>query len=169
MESSSNVKNNVVIVRQDVDNKIIEGVSVKKMLKIFENINSFQCFSKFTVCNGTVKIVIRPPEQCFETVMEFIDAIELRRALNSVSFLASAGHFMLRIKIKAVIYEKDGEKEVRYTYNNRILTSYNFDVGGSTAMTSEKFLIAKVKKIEKLILIGGEDGCRRDSVFCSSK
>lgn len=161
-------KKDVVICKQYECNST-EPITPKKMLKIYENLNTFQCFSEFVIRDGKVKITIRPPDEAFKTIKEFLEAVELKFALNSISYLSANGKYMCRIKISAVIYEKSalGDKvSAHYTYNIRMLNDFNLECNDG-AMSSEKILIAEVQKIEKLVIIGGTHGANRAVVSCN--
>jgi hypothetical protein len=153
----------LLIVRQDVDNKL-EGLSPKRMLKVYNNLNTFQCFSEFVIRNQKVKITIRPPEQAFICVMEFLDAIELKAALNSVAYL-SCQHAFLRIKITASFHEKSGcQNPTEYKYNIRMNES--FELGSCKGpMNSDTFFNGPVNKIDKLVILGGDEGRFHQTVF----
>ena len=157
-------KRDLIILRQTVDNKKFEGVNPKKMLKVYNNLNTFQCCSEFVIRNQKVKITIRPPEQAFGTIMEFLNAIELREALNSIAYL-SCTHFILRIKITASICESDGKASM-YKYNIRMNESFELGSNASKGtMNSDKFFHAPVHKIEKLVIMGGDEGRYHQIVF----
>ena len=112
------------------DDTKFEVLSSKKMLKIYNNLNTFQCFSEFLIRNNKVKITIRPPELAFTTIMEFLDAIELNDALKRITYL-SCKHFILRIKITASIFEKDSKIATVFKYNIRM--NDDFELGGSAS------------------------------------
>jgi hypothetical protein len=167
MAASVAPKKDLVIVRQDATkNGKVDGLNAKKMLKIYENLNKYQCFSEFIIRDGKMKIVIRPPEDAFVTVKEFLSAVELQYALNSVAYLSISGQYMLRIKITASIYEK-ADVSAQFTYNIRMLNTHDFECDTSKEMASDKFLSAKVKKIQKLVIIGGDHGLYPETVFKS--
>ena len=45
MAASGAPKKDLVIVRQDAtENEKVDGLNAKKMLKIYENLNKYQCF-----------------------------------------------------------------------------------------------------------------------------
>jgi hypothetical protein len=161
-------KDVIICKRQNDSNSGVETITPKKMLKIYENLNTFQCFSEFVIRDAKVKITIRPPEEAFRSIKEFLEAVELKFALNSISYLSVNGKYMCRIKISAIIYEQcalGGKVPSHYTYNIRMLNDFNFEC--SDGMTSEKILYAEVKKIEKLVIIGGIHGSNRVLVSCN--
>src|SRR5437773_506477 len=163
-------KNVIICKRIDDSNSVgVETITPKKMLKIYENLNTFQCFSEFVIRDGKVKITIRPPEEAFMTINEFLEAIELKFALNSISYLSANGKYMCRIKISAIIYEQcalGGKVPSHYSYDIQMLNDFNLECNDGTT-SEKKFLLAEVKKIEKLVIIGGIHGANRVLVGCN--